>query len=261
MTTFATPPREFVNSSAVLAPNTKLALKELPTDALLSTALQEVPNAMLELVVTPGSASATLAHLALMMALLLIVLSLKLARPTSPVTQSHAHKTVTANLCFAMELLPAPAASPALLMNHALVTATTAEMMVRAPLPNLALLRLRSPIAPRPDIALSLLVKPPELVEPAMLPLLLVHPTVQTLTLAKPITLASLMDAKLTLIASLLPSIAMSTLTSARPSIALKKTRCLSAPRLTIAPLLESADYAIPPVPPKFAPTSTLAML
>jgi hypothetical protein len=191
----------------------------------------------------------------------LAVLSLKLARPTSPVPQSHAHKTVIVDLCFAMELPPAPAASPAQLMIHVLVTATTVEMMVRAPPPNLALLRLRSPSAPRPDIVLSLLVKPPELVEPAMLPLLLVHPTVQTLTLAKPITLVSLMDAQLTLIASLLPSIAMSTLTSARLSIAPKKTRCLSAPRLTIALLLESADYAIPPVPPKFALTSTLAML
>jgi hypothetical protein len=72
MTTLATPPQEFVNSSAVLAPNTKLALKELPTDALSSTALKEVTNVMLELVVTPGSASATLVPLALMMALLLI---------------------------------------------------------------------------------------------------------------------------------------------------------------------------------------------
>lgn len=153
------------------------------------------------------------------------VLSLKFARPTSPAQQSHAHKTATADLCFAMEPPPAPAASPALLTLHALVTATIADLMVRAPQPNLALLKLRSPSAPRPNIASSLLVKPPELVEPAMLLLHLVLPTMETIILAKPITLVSLTDAQLILIASLLPSIATSTTVSAKLSIALKRTR------------------------------------
>jgi hypothetical protein len=84
MNKIATPPQEFVNSSAVLAPNTKLARKELLTDALSSTALKEEMNATLELVVTPGSASATLVPLVLMMALLLIAHLDHSAQPVLP---------------------------------------------------------------------------------------------------------------------------------------------------------------------------------
>jgi len=72
MNTFAIPLMEFAISIAVLALNTKFALRALQTDALLSTVLLEVMNAMLVLVVTPGSASTALVLLALTTALLLI---------------------------------------------------------------------------------------------------------------------------------------------------------------------------------------------
>jgi len=84
MITLVTPPLEFVNSIAVLAPNTKFVLKAHLIDALLSTALPTVTNAMLVLGVMPGSASIALVLLALMMALLPIAhldLSARLVLP------------------------------------------------------------------------------------------------------------------------------------------------------------------------------------
>ena len=74
-----------MNSNAVHAPNTKLALRELPIDVLSKTALLEEVNAMLELVVMPGSVSATLVPLALMMALLLTAHLGHSAQPVLPV--------------------------------------------------------------------------------------------------------------------------------------------------------------------------------